>query len=130
MGGFCVETEQTGYSIAPRGPLMEQLHYRRKLRSPSAEVLRQPLAVAYGTDVIYDKDVDPALSLLHLGLELSPTEKGDFRQGSLALTLENGSPVFDLRYTGAQVLSQPPEALGLSMARNSGECLMLRFASE
>ena len=104
---FCLETEQTGYYIAPRGPLMEQLHYGRKLCHPSAQVLRQPLAVAYGTDVIYAKDFDPALSLLHLGLELSPTEKGDFRQSALSLTLENGSPVCDLRYTGCLLYTSP-----------------------
>lgn len=129
-GVFCIETKQTGYYIAPRGPLMEQLHYGRKLRCPSAEVLRQPLAVAYGTDVIYDKDFDPALSLLHLGLELSPTEKGDFRQSALALTLGNGSPVCDLRYAGAQILPHPPESSGLPMVREGGECLMLRFESK
>ena len=88
--------------IAPRGPLAEQLHYGRKIE-PSAEALRQPLAVAYGTDVIYDKSFDPALSLLHLGLEVSPTEKGDFRRGALALTLANGSPVCDLRFSGGEI---------------------------
>lgn len=79
-GVFCVETERTGLYIAPRGPLAEQLHYGQKIQ-PSAPALRQPLAVAYGTDVIYDESFDPALSLLHLGLEVSPTEKGDFRRG-------------------------------------------------
>ena len=54
-GVFCIETQHTGYYIAPRGPLMEQLHYGRKLRHPSAEVLREPLTVAYGTDVVFDK---------------------------------------------------------------------------
>lgn len=127
---FCLETEQTGYYIAPRGPLMEQLHYGRKLCHPSAQVLRQPLAVAYGTDVIYDKDFDPALSLLHLGLELSPTEKGDFRQSALSLTLENGSPVCDLRYTGAQIQPCNQKASALPMARNGSECLILRFESK
>ena len=127
-GVFCVETECTGLYIAPRGPLAEQLHYGRRIE-PSAEVLRQPLAVAYGTDVIYDKSFDPALSLLHLGLELSPTEKGDFRRGALALTLANGSPVCDLRFAGGEVLPAPPEVPGLPAAREAGECLVLRFES-
>ncbi len=127
-GVFCVETRNTGYYIAPRGPLAEQLHYGRKIR-PSAEVLRQPVAVAYGTDVIYDKETDPNLSLLHLGLELSPTEKGDFRRGALNLTLGNGSRVCDLRFAGAEILPQPPETPGLPTARESGECLVLRFES-
>lgn len=130
---FCVETERTGYYIAPRGPLMEHLHYGKKLSCPKAEILRQPLTVAYGTDVIYDKDFDPALSLLHLGLEISPTEKGDFRHSSLSLNLENGSPVCDFRYVGAQVLSQPPKVSGLPVARQtestSDHCLVLRFES-
>lgn len=127
-GVFCVETRNTGYYIAPRGPLAEQLHYGRKIR-PSAEVLRQPVVVAYGTDVIYDKETDPNLSLLHLGLELSPTEKGDFRRGALNLTLGNGSRVCDLRFAGSEILSQPPETPGLPTAREAGECLVLRFES-
>ena len=127
-GVFCVETRNTGYYIAPRGPLAEQLHYGRKIR-PSAEVLRQPVVVAYGTDVIYDKETDPNLSLLHLGLELSPTEKGDFRRGALNLTLGNGSRVCDLRFAGAEILPQPPETPGLPTARESGGCLVLRFES-
>lgn len=127
-GVFCIETEDTGMYIAPRGPLAEQLHYGRKIE-PSAEALRQPLAVAYGTDVIYDKAFNPALSLLHLGLEVSPTEKGDFRRGALALTLANGSPVCDLRFAGGEVLPVPPEAPGLPAARDAGQCLVLRFES-
>ena len=127
-GVFRIETEHTGMYIAPRGPLAEQLHYGRKIH-PSVQVLRQPLAVPYGTDVIYDKDFDPSLSLLHLGLELSPTEKGDFRRGALALSLGNGSPVCDLRYTGAEILPCPPAASGLPSARETGQCLVLRFAS-
>ena len=127
-GVFCLETERTGLYIAPRGPLAEQLHYGQKIQ-PSAPALRQPLAVAYGTDVIYDKSFDPALSLLHLGLEVSPTEKGDFRRGALALTLANGSPVCDLRFAGGEVLPAPPEVPGLPTAREAGECLVLRFES-
>ena len=127
-GVFCIETEDTGMYIAPRGPLAEQLHYGRKIE-PSAEALRQPLTVAYGTDVIYDKAFDPALSLLHLGLEVSPTEKGDFRRGALALTLANGSPVCDLRFSGGEVLPAPPEVPGLPAARDAGQCLVLRFES-
>lgn len=127
-GVFCVETERTGLYIAPRGPLAEQLHYGQKIQ-PSAPALRQPLAVAYGTDVIYDKSFDPALSLLHLGLEVSPTEKGDFRRGALALTLANGSPVCDLRFAGGEVLPAPPEVPGLPTAREAGERLVLRFES-
>lgn len=127
-GVFCIETEHTGFYVAPRGPLAEQLHYGRKLE-PSAGALRQPLTVAYGTDVIYDKTFDPALSLLHLGLEVSPTEKGDFRRGALALTLANGSPVCDLRFAGSEVLAEPPAASGMPAARDAGECLVLRFES-
>ena len=127
-GVFCVETERTGLYIAPRGPLAEQLHYGRRIE-PSAEALRQPLAVAYGTDVIYDEGFDPALSLLHLGLEVSPTEKGDFRRGALALTLANGSPVCDLRFAGGEVLPAPPETPGMPAARAAGQCLSLRFES-
>ena len=124
-GVFCIETEDTGMYIAPRGPLAEQLHYGRKIE-PSAEALRQPLAVAYGTDVIYDKAFDPALSLLHLGLEVSPTEKGDFRRGALALTLANGSPVCDLRFSGGEVLPAP--ACPPPVMRGSALCCALRAA--
>lgn len=127
---FCVETEQTGYYIAPRGQLMEQLHYGKKLAHPSVDVLRQSIVVPYGTDVIYDKEFDPALSLLHLGLEISPMEKGDFRQSALSLTLANGSPVCDLHYTGAQIESYVPDDDALPIARNGNECLTLRFESK
>ena len=120
---WCVETRNTGYYIAPRGPLAEQLHYGRKIR-PELQPLQQKISVCFGTDVIYDKAVDPSLSLLHLGLELSPTEKGDFRQGA-----ENGDPVFDFRYLEGEILSQPPICTDLPQAHGAKECLVLRFSS-
>ena len=43
-GVWCVETANTGYYLAERGPLVEHLHYGRRL-SPSLEALRARIAV-------------------------------------------------------------------------------------
>lgn len=78
--------------------------------------------------LIYDSALDPHLSLLHLGLELSPTEKGDFRLGALALTQSDGSPVCDLRFIGGEVLPQLPAPQGLPAVRSDAPALALHFA--
>ena len=126
MDVFCLETAHTGYYMAPRGPLMEQLHYGRKIQ-PDQEALREKIG-GYGSAVIYDQELDPALSLMNLSLELSPTEKGDYRRGALALTMPDGSGICDLKFQGGEILSETPEIPDLPQARGGDGCLKLVYA--
>ena len=48
---FCIETKNSGYYMAKRGGLVENLHYGGKLHV-NAEVLSEKMAVGYGTDVV------------------------------------------------------------------------------
>lgn len=127
-GVWCVETECTGYYLAERGPLVEHLHYGRRL-SPSLDALRARIAVPMGTDVVYDDASDPALSLLHLGLEISPLDKGDYRAPALAMRDARGSGVHDLRLEAIEVLPEAPDAGGLPRVRGGGETLVVRAAA-
>lgn len=128
-GVWCIETERTGYYIARRGDLAEQLHYGRKIR-PDAGPLREKLASSYCTDAIYDETWDAGVSLHHVGLELSPVEKGDFRRPALEITMPDGSRVSDWKLREEKVLPASPEADGLPQAYGGGECLALCFENE
>ena len=123
-GVWCIETERTGYYIARRGDLAEQLHCGRKIR-PDAGPLREKLASSYCTDAIYDETWDAGVSLHHVGLELSPVEKGDFRRPALEITMPDGSRVSDWKLREEKVLPASPEADGLPQAYGGGECLAL-----
>ena len=127
-GVWCVETANTGYYLAERGPLVEHLHYGRRL-SPSLEALRARIAVPMGTDVIHDESSDPALSLLHLGLEISPLDKGDYRAPALAMRDARGSGVHDLRLDSIEVLPAAPGAGALPQVHGGGETLVVRAAA-
>ncbi|WP_115726657.1 alpha-galactosidase [Actinomyces culturomici] len=127
-GVWCVETERTGYYLAERGPLVEHLHYGARLE-PSLEALRAPIAVAMGTDVVHDESADPNLSLLHLGLEVSPLDKGDFRTPMLEMRGPDGSGVHDLRLESIEVLPQWPQSADLPEVRGLGQTLAVRVRS-
>lgn len=124
---FCIETKNSGYYMAKRGGLVENLHYGGKLHV-NAEVLSEKMAVGYGTDVVYRKEEEP-LSLLHLSLELTPPGKGDFRQGALELELANGSRVCDFSFVSAKSQKGSLEAENLPGAYGGDETLTLEFAS-
>lgn len=127
-GVWCIETARTGYYLAERGPLVEHLHYGRRLE-PDLEAMRAPVSVAMGTDVIHDPLNDPALSLLHLGLEISPLDKGDYRPGALAMRDARGSAVLDLRCEGIELLGAPAPAAGLPQVRGGSDTLVVRAAA-
>ncbi len=121
---FCLETEQLGYYMMPRGELMETLHFGSRLR-PTAGSLPEKHAVTYGCAIPYTGTDD----LSHLCLELSPTGKGDFRRTGLELRLADGSDVVQLRFASHAVHegSLPPE--GMPGAHGASETLELVFDS-
>ena len=107
-GIFCLETEHLGYYMAPRGELMETLHFGGKLRG-SVESLSEKAATVYGSAIPYSDNDD----LLHLCLELSPTGRGDYRRTGLELRLADGSDVVQFRFVSHQVHegSLPPAGM-------------------
>ena len=124
---FSLETAHTGYYLAVRGGLVENLHYGARVRVENAEPLRQKMDVGYGTDVVY-RQADKTLSLDHLCLELSPLQKGDFRAQSLSVLTPGGRTV-DFAFACARRLdgSVPPE--GMPGAFGGAETLALDFTS-
>ncbi len=124
---FSLETAHTGYYLAVRGGLVENLHYGARVRVENAEPLRQKMDVGYGTDVVY-RQADGPLSLDHLCLELSPLQKGDFRAQSLSVLTPGGRTV-DFAFACARRLdgSVPPE--GMPGAFGGAETLALDFTS-
>ena len=124
---FSLETAHTGYYLAVRGGLVENLHYGARVRVENAEPLRQKMDVGYGTDVVY-RQTDGPLSLDHLCLELSPLQKGDFRAQSLSVMTPGGRTV-DFAFACARRLdgSVPPE--GMPGAFGGAETLALDFTS-
>ena len=111
---FLLETAHTGYYLAVRDGLVENLHYGARIHVPHAgaprtgstgmggtdmgdtgtggtgacaqslEALRQKTDISYGSDVIRHAE-DKTLSLDHICLELSPLQKGDYRAQSLSV---------------------------------------------
>ena len=126
-GFFALETANTGYYMALRGTLCENLHYGAKIHADKA-ALCEKCGVTYGGDAIYKKESDP-LSLDHLCLELSPLGKGDFRESALSLTMPDGSNVADFEFKAARRTkgSCPPK--GMPGAHGGEETLALDFAA-
>ena len=123
-GIFSLEAEHSGYYMGLRGELVETLHFGGRLR-PTAGALAEKHAVVYGSAIPYAGADD----LLHLCLELSPTDKGDYRRTGLELRLANGSSVVRFRYTSHQIHrgSLPPD--GLPGAHGTEQTLELIFDS-
>ncbi len=125
---FCVETQNTGYYMALTNSLVENVHYGAKIHFDS-EALREKTDTSYGSDVIYNSK-SPAMSLLHMCLEISPTGKGDFRQSAIDVQLNNGSRVCDFEFASAQKQSTSFAPQGLPCAYGAGETLVLNFTSQ
>lgn len=88
--------------------------------------MRARVDVAMSTDVVYDEDTDPALSLLHLGLEISPLDKRDFRAPALIMRGADGSGMHDLRLNSIDVLDAAPDAAGLPRVHGVGHTLRVQ----
>lgn len=123
-GIFCLETEHLGYYMAPRGELMETLHFGGKLRG-SVESLSEKVATVYGSAIPYAGNDD----LLHLCLELSPTGWGDYRRTGLELRLPDGSDVVQFRFVSHAVHegSLPPK--GMPGGKGAAQTVELVFES-
>lgn len=126
-GIYSLETQNCGYYIAQRGDLAETLHFGKKVH-PNRAAMAERMSVGYGSDVAYQakSGVD---SLGHLCLELTPTNKGDFRQTGLDIQLGNGSSVIEFQLAGHKIHegSLPPAAM--PGAYGAGETLELIFDS-
>ena len=123
-GIFSLETETLGYYMGIRGELVETLHFGRRLH-PTADALSEKHATVYGGAIPYAGNDD----LLHLCLEVSPTDKGDFRRTALELRLADGSGVVQFRFASHAIHegSLPPDSL--PGAHGAAETLELVFDS-
>lgn len=121
-GLYALEAKDVGYYIAQRGNWCELLHFGGKIH-PDIEALREKMSVTYGGDVLHDKTQNPD-SLEHIGVELSPLQKGDFRTPSLTLQMPDGSYTADFTFRTARQAegSVPPKTMPGAMG---GECTLM-----
>ena len=126
-GLFSLETQHTGYYIGLRGTLAETLHYGAKLH-PDRTALCEKMAVTYGGDILYSKALAPD-SLLHLNLELSPCQKGDYRTQMLDFRMPNGCRTADFSFVAARQLKGSVSAAGMPGAFGGDGTLALDFTT-
>ncbi len=122
-----MHTQNTSYILATgQGGLAENLHYGAKMRVHGAgEALRAKVAVGFGGDVLRPGDtVSPGA----MRLELSPTQRGDFREGALLAKLPHGGFSADFTYKTATHGQGPAPGGGMPQGRGAGETLCLSFA--
>ena len=131
---FALETAHTGYYLAVRDGLAENLHYGARVRIQNPEPLRQKTDIGYGSDVIRHPS-DKTISLDHLCLELSPLQKGDYRTQSLSILVYDesaqrpGGYTVDLSFACARKLEGSVPPRGLPGAFGGAETLALEFTS-
>ncbi len=125
---FSVETKNTGYYLYDNDGLIENLHYGKKIHA-DAEILKEQIGVAYGTDISYEKKRSE-MSLLHLCLELSPTQKGDYRHSALEIELANGSRVCNFKFIDAQIIQGSVPINNLPTAYGASQTLRLNFKTQ
>ncbi len=125
---FSIETKNIGYYLYNNDLLIENLHFGSKIRANS-EILKEQIGVAYGTDISYEKKRSE-MSLLHLCLELTPTQKGDFRQSAIDIELANGSRVCDFKFVNAQIIKGNVPLQGMPSSYGAKETLKLNFEAQ
>ncbi len=125
---FTIETKNTGYYMANTHGLVENLHYGAKIHCDKS-ALCEKTDIQYGSDVIYTKNA-PAMSLLHLCLELTPTGKGDFRDCAFEIELQNGSRVCDCTLLTATVHKGDLPLPDMPAAYGADETLVLEFGTK
>lgn len=126
-GVFSIETANTGYYMALRDDLLENLHYGKKIHIDRA-ALCEKMPVGYGTDVVYRKETAP-LSLMHLCLEVSPADKGDFRKNALDVILPDGSRACEYSFKSARLVEGNLAPEGMPSAYGAESTLVLTFTS-
>ncbi len=126
-GIISLETKETGYYMALRTHVLENLHYGGKIH-PDRKSLMEKMGTGYGTDVVYSEDMAPD-SLLHLCLELSPYGKGDFRRNAVAVEFADGSRVCDWSYQSIQIHKGCISPEGLPAAFGGEETLSVTYVA-
>lgn len=127
-GCFALETRRTGYYLAVRDGLVENLHYGARIHADDPEPLREKMAVGYGGDVVYRAQSAP-LSLEHLCLELSPLQKGDYRAQALSVVMPGGARTADFAFVCARKTAGDAPPDGMPCAQGGAETLALDFAA-
>lgn len=125
---FSLETRHTGYYLAVREGLLEQLHYGARVEPADLPSLRCPMEVGYGSDIVYKKELG-ALSLEHLSLELSPLQKGDMRTPSLVLKMPGGGRTADFAFQCAKKMTGSVPPAGMPGAFGGEETLAVTLAT-
>lgn len=124
-GVYCLETAHMGYYMQPRKNLLETVHFGGRIQ-PTQAALPERCGAGYGGHVSFDSSSD---SLGHLCLELTPTDKGDFRQTGLHLRLADGSDVVEFRFAGTETHSGPLPPEGMPGAKRAEETFEVIFDS-
>ncbi len=126
-GLFVLETKDTSYCMGVHEGLVENLHYGGKIHA-DIDVLKEKTATGYGGDVLYNKETS-LMSLFHLCLELSPTNKGDYRHCALEIELSNSVRVCNFTFKNARMLSGDIPLKDMPSAYGADDTLVLEFTS-
>lgn len=126
-GIFSLETKHTGYYFKITNGVLENLHYGKKIDILNEFPLEHKALVGLGGDVVYKKEAAP-FSLQHVCLELSPLQKGDFRQNSLEIEMPSGAYTADFTYDtffikGGNI---PPKVLASAYGGEQTLCISLK----
>lgn len=117
-----LHTKDTSYILSTLRGVPECLHYGARIKLHDAAPLINKADAGYGNDVL-TSSTSPALSSLRL--ELSPTNRGDYRKGALLAEFPHGFTTeysFDIA-TIAQGSAAP--AGGMPMAHGGDNTLVL-----
>ncbi len=127
-GWFALETRHTGYYLAVREGLVENLHYGARVRIENLLPIQQKSEIGCGGDTVYSEKTG-ALSLDHLALELSPLQKGDTRTPGLSIVMPGGGYTADFSYRCARKLTGSVPPAGMPGGYGGEETLALTFAT-
>lgn len=125
---FYIETKNTGYYFRINNGLLENLHYGAKIDIANILPLCEKTGAGFGGDIIYKKD--GGFSAEQLCLELSPAQKGDYRQPSAEIIMPNGSYTADFVYDSHNIIlgSIAPNGLAASYGGSDTLCVTLKTA--
>lgn len=119
---FYIETKNTGYYFRINNGLLENLHYGAKIDIQNILPLCEKLGAGLGGDIIYKKEGE-RFSAEQLCLELSPAQKGDYRQAGAEIIMPSGSYTADFIYEGHNIILGSLPVKGLAAAYGGSNTL-------
>lgn len=122
-----MHTKNTSYVLSTgRAGIVECLHYGARIKVHDAAPLLMKADAGYGGDVVCGEG---QVALGNLRLEISPVNRGDFREGALRAEMPHGGGTSHFVFASAEVLegSAAPSG-GTPLAHGGSKTLALNLA--